>query len=714
MKFKFHNKIEVYYNGNKFDFFNSIFFNVFDLLKTKQPFNNFIACGSGNPSSSQNDHKLTSFQFSQKLDNISENNDFSHSTPYIKKALIISSKQHDGMFISELGLTSTPDAENPEIYNYISLIDSDHPNGFLKEKNSTILIYIFVYLEIVKNESNCLTFGDNKFISYLLGNGLSGNVYATRGNNLLDNSSSIHREKPNYQNKYFCNISFEENVQNGDHSLNIKCSSNLGMGETSEIVFMIEDDPFARINLMEFKEPIAFSQDFESKPSFVVDLEKNIKTVESVMNKNSNQTETGYFLKKYASSFGDKIKLPFSNIYSENTPRFVSKDGDKIFFVSDDFVFAYQNINYSLTKINMKNISIQNISNIISFDKFIFVISKTKPFISAFVIENFEIETCTFDVQNEHFANIVEDIQNIDVTHAKNNLFMIGIISKSSHNGHTFYFTFDEQTKKFVYDSHLTSDHNFSYILAMYKNNFADSQVFYLEEGEHSFECAMVTHFPNKEIKDIYSVLSYYFTKDTRKIEVKNRAVIVEKTTEPKLWIYFYPQLYRYELSLIGEEDTNYISTNLMYLIQKFGDEYKIYNLVGYDNPKEFDGGFPEEIDKTKIESFEFLNDLIFIFTKDKNEPIIAYQLKTDGVVLENVSTNDSIYTIHGTKYNLIGKNEGVSATFSAELKLWFFQTKYLKLHLGKIQLCLQSTTKIWSCIYLSIHQQKTLLKFQL
>ena len=714
MRFKFHNKIEVHYNGSKFNFFNSLFFNVFDLLKTKQAFNNFVACGSGNPSSSQNNHKLTNFKFIQTLDSISENNDFSISTPYIKKALIISSKQYDGMFISELGLTASQDDENPEIYNYISLIDSKHPNGFLKEKNSTILIYIFVYLEIVKNESNCLTLGKNKFISYLLGNGLSGNVYVARGNNLLDNTSSIYREKPTCQNKHLCDISFEENNQNNVQSLNVKCSSNLGKGETSEIVFMIEDEPFARINLMEFKESIDFSQDFEAKPSYVVDLGRNIKTVESVMNKSSNQTEKDFFVKKYASSFGDKIKLPFANIYSENTPRFVSKDGDKIFFVSDDFVFAYQNANHSLTKINMKNLSIQNISNIVSFDKFVFVISKTKPFISAFVIEDFEIDKCSFDAQNEHFANIVEDIQNIDITYARNNFFMIGIISKSNHNGHTFYFTFNEENKTFIYDSHLTSDHNFSYILAMYKNNFADSQVFYLEEGEHSFECAMVTHFPNKEIKDIYSVLSYYFTKDTRKIEVKNRAVIVEKTTEPKFWIYFYPQLYRYELSLIGEEDTNYISTNLMYLIQKFGDEYKVYNLVGYDNPKEFDGGFPEEIDKTKIESFEFLNDLIFIFTKDKNEPIIAYQLKTDGVVLENVSTNDSIYTIHGTKYNLIGKNEGVSATFSAELKLWFFQTKYLKLHLGKIRTYLQIVTAIWNYIYFSTHQQKTSLKFHL
>ena len=70
------------------------------------------------------------------------------------------------------------------------------------------------------------------------------------------------------------------------------------------------------------------------------------------------------------------------------------------------------------------------------------------------------------------------------------------------------------------------------------------------------------------------------------------------------------------------------------------------------------------------IENFEFLDDILLIFTTDPKEPIIAYSLKTDGSIIENVSNNNSTYIIEGKKINLIGNNEEVSATFNAELHL--------------------------------------------
>ena len=143
----------------------------------------------------------------------------------------------------------------------------------------------------------------------------------------------------------------------------------------------------------------------------------------------------------------------------------------------------------------------------------------------------------------------------------------------------------------------------------MYKNNFTDAQVMFLEEGDYSSDCRIVTHYSNQTEQDVYSVLGYFYTKDTKEVYVNDRVVVVEKTNSPKLRLFYYPQMYEYELSLISDEDDNYISNNLLYLIQKRNKSYKIYNLVGYNQPIEFLNGFPEYIVQDKIEDFEFLND---------------------------------------------------------------------------------------------------------
>lgn len=211
--------------------------------------------------------------------------------------------------------------------------------------------------------------------------------------------------------------------------------------------------------------------------------------------------------------------------------------------------------------------------------------------------------------------------------------------------------------------------------LAMYKNNYSDAQNMFLQSGEYSSDCRLVIHNPSGEIKDIYTVVAYYFTKDTKEVYTKNRAVIVEKTTAPYFWIYYYPQIYRYNLSLLQDEVDDYISTNLLYLIQKLSDgNYKIYNLVGYENPSEFKNGFPLEVNQSKIEDFEFLNDTLLIFTSDENERIIAYNLKQDLMAIENVSLAESEYKVSLQKYDLIGKNnEGVIVTFKVTISVWYF-----------------------------------------
>ena len=79
--------------------------------------------------------------------------------------------------------------------------------------------------------------------------------------------------------------------------------------------------------------------------------------------------------------------------------------------------------------------------------------------------------------------------------------------------------------------------------LSIYKNNFCDGQMIYLKEGASSVECRIVTHNANQIETDVYSSLAYHLTKDATKIHCKNRAIISEKSTDPSIVIYYYPQI---------------------------------------------------------------------------------------------------------------------------------------------------------------------------
>lgn len=673
MKFKFHNKIDVYYKGKHDTFFNTLFNNVFTVLKNKTCYNRYAAIGSGLPSNAQNSYHLTKCNGIVELDSLAIQNDISLGTPFVKKALILNDSTFDGMYITELGLTADSASDNPTLINYISLVNETYPNGILKVKDTPILIFIFIYLDIASSDINCLTLGDNKFISYLLGEGLSENLYAIKANNNSSNISSIYRGNPESNEKFPCSFSvLETEHESGDIELKIQIESNLGSGETREIVFLIDNNPFARINVLDYKNSIDFVSTITPKESLILDLGEDVKHIDSITNNSNNSIENNWHLKRYASSFGDKIAIPFYNMMNHQTPRFVSKDGDKIFFVVNDYVYGYMNEDYQLKKINMGNINIQNISNIISFENYVFVVSKVEPVISAFIIDNYNLIKCNFEPSDPILLNTLSYIQSIDITIGKNNVFLIGIISAENHNGFTFYFSFDQSTNSFIYNSHIESDHKFSYVLAMYKNNFTDSFIMYLEEGDTSYNCRLVTHYPDKESEDVYTSLAYYYTKDTKKIHIKGRAVIVEKNTSPTFWIYFYPQMTRYMLPLLSNEKADYISTNLLYLIQKLeGNIYKIYNLVGYDTPVEFATGFPAHVDLSKVEDFEFLNDILLIFTNNPNEPVIGFNLNDSGTIIENISSTESTYNVSGKKYNIVGKNnESVIAKFTSKVHI--------------------------------------------
>lgn len=692
MKLNLHNKIEISIDGKTYCFYNTMLKSVIDRLRYGKKFNTHLAVGTGTLGVSK-DFKLSNFEKAVPLETEILQDDIksqSASGLYVKKSAVIDAQELIGKYITEAGITSgigelyldgstgfddenienQNDETNPTIYNYFSLISSECPNGILVTKNNPILISVYIYLNLSVTGSGLFCSGKNKFIDFLLGEGLSESVYACRGRNLATNAKSIEKvlDKNSGYSKFKSTMYFQESKD----GYNLYFSTDIWADETYEVILLVGDSPFARINVLETSPEIRQTITKTPKRNYVIDMGENVKSVESVLNKTSGGIETDVYVSNYAKRFADKIVLPFDGLFSNETPRFLSKDGKLIFFVYEDRVYAYKNFNHNIVKLSTENVKVSNITNIVAFDEFVFIFSKSHPYIFAYRIEGETLIACDINLNDYMYNQKLGTAYKIDITLAKNGSFMLAFIDYETKYGHVVYWTFDSLSNTFLYDADFVSENNYTYLLAMLKNNFSDACIMFVKADESQYSTRLAYYYPDKTYKDLYTTLAVAFTENTKEIYTKNRAVIIEKTTSPHIWVYFYPQLYRYTLSLFGDEENDYISTNLHYLIQKYGKgDYKIFNLVGYDTPEEFSAGLDSIVDTNKILDFEFVGDTLLIFMDDEFEPIVAYNFFENRVLIENVSENECEYEVSHTKFDVLGKNnEGVVVDFTVKINI--------------------------------------------
>lgn len=669
MIFSFHNKLEVKTKNSTYEFYNTILNSTLIQLSNFQKYNEHISLGNGesNPEIQQNFH-LTNYLYTLKLQNYSMQSDISKGNLFAKYEYLLNPKDINSSFITELGLSDN--GKNPKIFNYFSLISNETPNGI--EINDLEEIAFEITINLTINESSLtLTSGNNPLIEFFLGNGID-KVFISNGTNYSSNER-INRELSQNNVLFPCKM---ESIVN-DNSLVLSFSQKLNIGEIDEILFITNNRVFARQNLKEFNPTITNQISLMPKENYVIKINDDIKNINSIINTSTQTEETDYYVSKYANSFGDKISLPFNNLFTHQTSRFISKDSKLLFFLINDKVYGYKNLDYSIIELDTSQIKEDNILKIISFENFVFVISKIFPYISTYLIENKRLIKC-----NNNFSSIdnIEKLNTylqIDITLCKNNNFILGIICENK-SALSIYFQYNKESG-FNYKSQISNNKEFHYLLAMYKNNFCDGQMIYLKEGENSAECRIITHSSTENETDVYSPLAYHLTKDAVNISCKDRAIISQKSTTPSLVIYYYPQIYEYNLPLISNEINDYISGDLNYIIQEHNNkQYSVYNIVGYDKPEIFFNELSDIVDASKIQDFEFLNDSLLIFLDDINKPVITVNLNLNKTQIQNLSTKNINYDISYNKYNKLGSNnEVVLFSLSTRINLWFFLKEY-------------------------------------
>ena len=664
-----HNKICIESKNFKYEFYNTMLESVYDKLSNLESYCDKIAFGTGTIANTDNNFKLSNFNCVFSLETVSIQNDVSNEELFIKKVAKIDTSLIKTNFLTEAGITSNnEDFNNPTIYNYYSFINENNPNGIDISSGDLLTISVYIYLNLTNASVGLFTKGKNQFISFLLGEGLSSKIYAARGDDASDNVL-IERANSYIGEKYECLF-----LPTKDSILNLNFEADLQSGLITEIVFMVGDSVFARLNTNYLEENKTFTETHTPKANYVIDLKTGIVSVENVVNLTTGTKEENVYVVKYATGFSSKITLPFNNLFDIYSQRFLSKDGDKLFFVSGEYVYMYKNEDYKVNQIFAANLQIQSIYKIVSFDDFMFVFSRFAPYVYAYKIQGNTPVSLSIDLTGfADYANL-DIFQEIDIVQAKNGTFMIGFISPvNTTTAYTLYLNFDENTNSFIFDSYIsTPNFTFSYLLPLHKNNFSDAEIWYVQAGATSSRCRRSIHKPDKTVTTGYTVVAYYYTYSTTAIYVKTRAVIVEKTLATKCWVFYYPQLYRFELPQFADSEKCYISTNLLHMIAKSTDgKYSAYNLVGYDTAEPFSVDIPPEIDQSKILHIEFLIDTVLFFMDDAKEPIIAYNLNINGTCIENVSEKESNYSVTLTKKFPLGESgEGVIANLAIDINV--------------------------------------------
>lgn len=648
MQFSFHNKLTITVNDKKYIFYNTILQSLLVKLSTFEKYNQFLAIGDGVPDSNfQSNFKLTNHKNTLNLTQSSCQSDITKGELFSKNSFLVSSEDIPSTHISEVGLSDN--SENPTIFNYFTLIDEQNPQGIDISNSNEVLFEVTIYLNINENNNIILTSGKNPFIEFLLGYGM-GDIYTFLGSNYSENVR-INREPANNKEYYPCNT--ESKII--DNYFEINFSHSYSNTIIDEIVFVSDNRVFARQNLKELNPVQILDSSLISQNNYVIKLEEDIKEVLTVKNQNTQANENNIHISKYANSFGDKIHFPFSNLFSYETPRFVSKDGDKLFFLLNDSVYAYKNKNFNIESLDCTQISEAYITHIISFNKFVFIVSKLHPFISTYEIKNNRLEKIINNFESSEIFEQFKNLQAIDITQCNNGKILIGILT-SNKNALTVYIDYDENSR-LILNNFIQNQKEFNYVFALYKNHFCDGQIIYLKEGETSASSRIVTHYADFTENDTYSYLAFALTNNSKRIYTKGRAIISEKKTSPTLSIFYYPQVFEYNLPLLSNEKKNYISPTLDYIIQEFDNKkFDIYNLVGYETPEMFVDNIDSIVNTNDIVDFEFLKDTLLIFVQNSDQ-IIAYNLNLVKTQIENVSEKNTSYQVTYNKYNKLGSN---------------------------------------------------------
>lgn len=666
MKVKLHNKFEISQGNETYVAYNTLTYHIIENIAGLSPFATYFAFGNGTGTVNYNTSKLNSWvkSFATTLEEVQ--NDISHGDLYVKRTLTLGENEEVGLSFCEIGMTNS-NQSNPDISNHVFVKDENNNIvNVVKKRGQSLFIRMTVYLDIAQASKPLLCSGNNLLIKALLGEYAGITWTAMRGANLQPNSLSIYRNVPRTGQGYACQKAAQ--IAGNLQSATITLEYDLDTGETPEIVVCLDGFPVARYNTLTDCTAEQTTKTVTSLKNYNLLVDEYVDEINGVQDTSQNAV-TGYFQTKYATEFLDYIASPFDATFTADNARWVSEDGDKIAFVSGGKLYLYVNSNYNLKKIS-NSVSVTNLTKVIMFDDYVFLLYSASPYLQMYKINNGVLENVLIDMSVYQNFSASYDFQDMMV------------ISNSAHTLFTFGFVLGQIDKKAViaYATIANNTLTFSsfafagvdyvvHLFALYRTNFCDSMIGFVTNnyGTQQNGYRVGQYYADGTSEVTNEIMAYYLVNNTTSLKGKSRAVVLKKNSSPYFWVYYYPQVYRYTVSVATSLDS-WISTNLLYFIQKSIDEnqvvsYKVYSLTDYDNPVEFTDGLPQEINQANITDFEFLKDTLLIFTTTQT---YALNLKETKLLLQNMPNKETDYVVDYDKIELKGASasEGVNGSF--------------------------------------------------
>lgn len=665
MNILLHNRVEISNGKQTIVKHNKMLPTVFSRLSALQPYNEFLALGNGTNNSPETDSMLAAFVGCYELECENLQNDVEKGDLYIKKTAVIYDDGLDNLLLTEAGLCDNSSV-SPTIFNYFSLTDTG--DGIAKIPGSPLVISIYIFLTISPQSeaSGKLTAGPNKFVSFLLGNGLDDKIYACRGKTLIGNSGSVRRERVPGFNFTECSLDFRQ----VGSVMNLTITGELQRGELYEAILLIGSEPFARISTLCKEWTSEFSDTFFADDLGTVTLGENFTGQISVTDNDSGESVTNFVPVRYALSPGDELFVPLNNLFDRDTPRFVSKDGKMIIFVRYDKLYCYRCEDFKLTEVESAQVTTQNIVNVISFDNFVFVVSKSSPYISAYAIMNNEFIRCNFDYGTFDNLTLFSRMLKFDIVRSRDNRFMFSVLEERTGWGYVLYFDFDSELRKFIYrDLAQTEQIKYDLMVSMTSDSYTDAFTLFVKGGKTPTDCKQEFIYPDKSSNTEFSTLAWYLTEDTGSVYCSGRAIVAEQLSTGQIWLYLFPNGGRVNLSLSSGNVGTVLAPGLRFMAEKLDDGTVVYYfLVCNCSPVRFTGAFPREFMPYSILDIEFLGDMILLFTDDPDKKIVAFSLFENKLMLENLPQNSSGYTVSCSKFQVPGTDKNVSANFSLKV----------------------------------------------
>lgn len=670
MNIKLHNKYEVICGDKTYVAYNTMLKSVFDKIKVLEPYNSYFAFGTGTGAVDFENTTLGSYVATYENSTEQIQADCSKGDMFVIKSKLFGENEGNGLQFSELGITDSM-ASNPTIYNHVVLTnDNGEVVTVTKLAGQEMVIRLTIYLDASNDGNARLIAGDNLLVKQILGENALTNKMLTfaKGTNnqpnvtiyrgVPKNSTTYENEKVTYYLADSVGVGMKYNV-------------NYGEGELREMVVLADGKPVIRYNCLAEREAISKTETLSKNTNNCVILTDDVKEVLSCTSEDG-LTNISFKVDNYSHSFGDFISSPFDMPFSNQTTRFVSKDGGLIAFILNGNIYIYKNHDYLIEKIDATAISGAGVSQVLMVGDFVFTKTSLSPYLNCYKITNGACQFMQIDTSIIADTTFTFDLTNMDVTQSKDGKIRIAGINSAQKGVCVIASEQDGTLKAEKLVAGQISP--IEAIACLYQNNFCDSLVFFLTSCYNNISnmprVEMVTIDGELDNNQIHAA-AWNLINNSSKVFGTDRVICSKKLslTESSIFnTYFYPENLRYNIASDGEIDL-YISPDFNTIIKKYSNtSYKIFSIVGYSTPVEFTDNFFGTLNQEEFLDFEFLKDSLLIFTSNETQSIIAINLNKTGAMLEGLTNDDpTSVVVNFNKFNPLGSGakEHVEATLT-------------------------------------------------